>query len=194
MASIFGYLSGVAILASYIPYIRDIFLNKTKPERMSWLIWAILGGISFFSQFAKGASWSLILSGGESLGELIVFFLAIKYGLGGFMKRDFFALAGAILGLILWYLTNEPAVALFIVIAIDMMGSVLTVIKSYENPGTETVSGWVLTLLAGVFGCLAVGSFNFVLLAFPLYVCLGSSAVLLAMRLGVRNKEISSRS
>jgi hypothetical protein len=186
VVSIFGYLSGAAILASYIPYIRDIFLNKTKPERMSWLIWAVLGSIALFSQLAKGASWSLILTGAETVGELFVFFLAIKYGFGGFLKRDIIALIGAGLGLLLWYLTNEPAVALFIVIAIDLMGSILTVMKSYENPSTETASGWALTLLGGIFGCLAVGNLNFILLAFPLYTCVSSLATLVAMELGER--------
>ena len=186
MASLFGYLSGVAILASFVPYIRDIFLNKTRPERMSWLIWAILGGISFFGQFAKGASWSLIMTGGQALGDLLVFALAIKWGLGGFMKRDIFAMVGAALGLILWYLTNEAAVALFIVVAIDATGTVLTVIKSYENPGTETASAWVLTFFGGLFGCLAVGSFNLILLMFPFYVCVACVVILTAMKLGER--------
>ncbi len=179
-----GYLSGIAILLSFVPYIKDIFRGKTKPEKISWLIWSILGLIAFFSQFAKGASYSLVMIGAQAIGDLFIFILAIKYGLGGFLKRDIIALVGVGVGLFLWYITKEAAIALFVVIFIDAMGAFLTVIKSYENPATETVSSWVLTGIGGLLACISVGSFNFILLAFPLYILLASVAILIAIRLG----------
>lgn len=184
ISEIAGYLSGLAILMSFVPYIKDIFLGKTKPERISWLIWAILGSISFFSQLAKGASYSLFLVGAQAIGDLFIFILAIKYGLGGFLKRDIFALVGSGIGLFLWYITKEAAVALFIVIFIDATGAILTVLKSYEKPSTETISSWVLTFVGGFFACMAVGNLNFILLVFPSYICLASLSILIAIKLG----------
>ena len=181
-----GYLSGIAILLSFVPYLRDIFLNKTKPERASWFLWAILGFISFFSQFAKGAFWSLIMTGAQAVGDFSIFILAIKYGLGGFRKRDVMGLTGAAIGLILWYFTGEAATALFVVIFVDAIGAALTAIKAYENPATETVSSWALTFLGGVLACVAVGSFNLILLAFPFYICLASASILIAIKLGFK--------
>jgi hypothetical protein len=180
-----GYLSGIAILLSFVPYIRDIFRNKTKPERMSWLIWSILGSIAFFSQFAKGASYSLVMPGAQTVGDLLIFIFAIKYGLGGFTKRDIMALIGASAALFLWYLTSEATVALFLIIFIDGVGAVLTVIKSYENPTTETISSWVLTFIGGALACLAVGKINLVLLAFPIYICLASFSILVSIKIGL---------
>ncbi len=185
-----GYLSGIAILLSFLPYIRDIFRDKTKPERASWLIWTILGSISFFSQFAKGATWSLILPGVQAVGDALIFLLALKYGLGGLQKRDIVGLTGAAIGLVLWVLTGEAAVALFIVIFIDAIGSALTVIKTYEHPSTETVSSWVLTFLGGLFACIAVGRLDFILLAFPLYICLAGASVLVAIWLGFKRRRL----
>ncbi len=184
----FGYLSGVAISLSFVPYLISIFKKETKPERASWLIWAVLGGISFFSQSAKGASDSLWLTGVQTFGDLTIFLFAIKYGIGGLLKRDILALCGAGLSLILWYLTSEPAIALIIVIFIDALGGVLTIIKSYEYPGTESISAWVLTILGGLFGALAVGRWNLTLLAFPVYISLISLIILLAAFFGLKNK------
>lgn len=183
-----GYLSGVAMLISFAPYLKDIFLGKTKPERMSWLIWAVLGSISFFSQFAKGASFSLIMPGAQAIGDLFIFILAIKYGFGGFLKRDIMALIGASIGLFLWYLTKEAAVALFIAIFIDATGVILTVFKSYENPTTETISSWFFVFISGLLSCLAVGSLNFILLVFPFYICLAGLSILIAIKLGFKHK------
>ena len=181
-----GYFSGIAILLSFVPYLRDIFLLKTKPEGASWLIWAILGLISLFSQLAKGASWSLIMTGAQAVGDTLIFLLAIKYGLGGLNKRDIIGLIGAVIGLILWYFTGEAAVALFVVIFIDAIGAVLTTIKAYEYPTTETISSWLLTFLGGFFACVAVGSFNLILLAFPFYICLASLSILIAIKFGLK--------
>lgn len=184
-----GYLSGVAILLSFVPYIRDIFRGKTRPERMSWLIWAILGLIAFFAQLAKGGTFSTIFTAAQAAGDLSIFILGIKYGVGGLVKRDIIALIGAVIGLILWYLTKEAAVALFIVIFVDALGVVLTVIKSYEQPKTETVSTWVLTFIAGVLACLAVGRFNFILLSFPFYISLAGLSILIAIKLGLKKNK-----
>lgn len=182
-----GYLSGIAIILSFFPYIRDIFRDKTKPERASWLIWTILGLISFFSQFAKGATWSLTMTGAQAAGDALIFLLALKYGLGGLQKRDIAGLTGAAIGLILWGLTGEAAVALFIVVFVDAIGVALTVIKTYRYPSTETVSSWVLTFLGGLFACIAVGRLDFVLLAFPFYICLASISILISIWLGFRH-------
>ena len=189
MTEIAGYLSGIFILLSFLPYIKGIFKHETKPERASWLIWSILGGISFFSQLAKGASDSLWLAGVQTFGDLFIFLIAIKYGIGGLLKRDILALIGAGLSLVLWYFTKEPVVALFIVIFIDALGVVLTIIKTRENPSTEPMSAWILTGLAGFFAMLAVGKLNFVLLSFPTYILLASLALILTIKLGAaRNK------
>ncbi|MFA5155573.1 MAG: hypothetical protein WC453_04020 [Patescibacteria group bacterium] len=186
LVSVAGYLSGLAILLSFLPYVRDILRGQTRPERMSWLIWALLGVIFFSTQLAEGATFSLILPAAQTAGDLLIFVLAIKWGYGGLLKRDIGALGGLLLGLILWGLTKEAAVALFIVILIDAMGAALTAIKSYEQPASETPSAWWLTFIGGALGCLAVGSLNGILLVFPVYICLASASILLAIRLGKR--------
>jgi hypothetical protein len=186
---LFGYISGFLILLSFVPYLRDIFKGTTKPERASWLIWSVLNMIAFFSQLAKGASDSLWLTGGQVVGDIAVFLLSIKYGMGGYAKKDLIALTAASTGLILWYITNEAAIALFIAIMIDAAGLYLTVEKAYEKPFTETLSSWVLTLLAGFFAFFSVDALNFTLLAWPMYIFIAGAAVTTAMILGKRRSE-----
>ena len=188
ISQIFGYLSGIAILLSFVPYTKDIFLNKTKPERASWFIWSILGFISFFSLLSKGATYSLFLPGGQALGDIFIFLLSIKYGFGGFLKRDFIALIGAGVGLFLWYITKEALIALLVAISIDGIGVLLTVVKSYEQPKTETISAWILTFLGGLFGIFAVGNLNIILLIFPIYICIANLSIILAIKLGLQKQ------
>ncbi len=190
MLQIWGYISEIISVVCFLPYVRDILLKKTKPERASWLIWTMLGGIAFFSQLAKGASNSLWMPGVQTFGVILVFLLSLKFGTGGLSKRDLIALAFSGLGLGLWYLTKEAATALYIVIAIDAVGALLTAVKAYEDPESETMSTWFLSGLSGFFATLAVGSFNLVLLSYPVYIWIINWVVVAAMVIG--SKKLST--
>lgn len=169
MLEFLGVLSGIFSASGYIPYIRDILARKTKPERASWLIWTVLTVIAFFTQFAKGASYSLWLPALETCGLTIVLFLSIQFGVGGLQKRDL--------------------AALYITIGIDAIGTILTVQKAYEKPETETLSTWLLVASAGILGMLAVGQWNTILLSYPFYIFLANGATASAMLLGEKRKH-----
>jgi hypothetical protein len=188
MLQVLGLLSGVLSGVSYLPYLRDIFRHTTKPERASWLIWSVLGSIAFFSQLAEGATWSLWLTGIDTLGVLLIFLLSIRFGVGGLTRRDIIALTAAGIGLILWYFTRHASIALLITMLIDAAGAYLTVVKAYEDPGSETLSTWVIVAIAGILGMLAVGQFNLILLSYPFYIFLANFAVAIAMLLGKSKK------
>lgn len=188
MLQILGILAGLISVFCYIPYVRDILLKTTKPERASWLIWTVLGSISFFSQLAKGASNSLWMTGVQTFGVALIFAMSIKFGTGGLTSRDVKALIVALIGLIIWYFTQEAAWALFIVIIVDAAGALLTVFKAYEDPESETISTWFLSGLSGLIAAFAVGSWNFILLSYPVYICLANWTVVAAMKISPNKK------
>jgi hypothetical protein len=189
MLAFFGYISGILSVLCYLPYIRDILLGKTKPERASWFIWSVLGSIAFFSQLSKGASYSLWLPGVQTPGVLLVFLLSLKFGVGGLQRNDSIALLIAGGALALWYLTKEAALALYLVLLIDSTGAVLTLHKAYDYPESETLSTWVLAGLAGLFATLAVGRFDVILLSYPLYTFGTNVLIVSAIFLGFQRKK-----
>jgi hypothetical protein len=186
---IFGYLAALLSIVAVLPYIRDILKGKTKPERASWFIWTVLGSIAFFSQLEKGASNSLWMVGTSTVCVLIVSILSIKFGSGGFARRDKISLLIAAIGLLLWFFTKEAAIALFITIIIDLTGSFLTVVKSLEDPESETISTWIIAFISGIFAALSVGEWSFILLVYPLYIFLANFAVVVAILLGKNHKK-----
>ncbi len=190
MREILGYGSGILIALSCIPYIRDILLAKTKPQRMTWFIWAILLSIAFFAQLSKGGNWSLITTGVDWLGVVIIFILSIKRGMGGATKLDKIALAGAGAGLLLWYLTNEALFAIIITIFIDFIAGMLTILKTYKQPETETFIAYIICGTGGLLGVFAVGEINFSLIIFPLWICLFNYAIGITILLGRRKIDL----
>lgn len=189
MFKIIGVLAGILAFISYIPYIKDILTKKVKPERASWLIWSVLASIAFFSQLSKGAVQSLWFTGLDSIGAFIIVILAIKFGLGGIRKRDTLALIAAGIGLIIWYFTHNAIYALLITIAIDAIGTGLTVWKTFEHPATETYSMWLIICVAGIMAVASVGKINPTLMLYPFYIFLANLSVVFAIYLGRKSKQ-----
>lgn len=188
MLQILGLLGGLFALGSVVTYIRDTLLLKVKPQRTTFFIWSVLGSIAFFSQLAKGASNSLWLPGLEAFGAIAIFLLSIKYGVGGFSKRDYIALLIAAFGIIAWYFTKEAAIALYLVILVDSAGLYLTLHKAYVTPDSETNFPWILSGFGGLLSLFSVGSINIILLSYPFYIMIANTAVVAAIQMGLRRK------
>ena len=192
MTQILGWLSFVVLLLSYIPYVIDILKGNTKPERAAFFIWTVLGFSLISSQLAEGGMESVLLSVGGTVGPLIVFLLSIKYGVGGFLLRDKFALVFAAIGLLLWYLTNNPAFVLWIAILIDSAGVYLLLIKSYKDPASELPLLWASGVVAGTLSILSVGRLDINLLAFPVWLTINNGVIFTTIiyrtkKLGINN-------
>ncbi len=170
-------LSVVFFLFAAPPYIIDTLKGKTKPERATWFVFSVLGIIAFISQVKLGAAWSLVFSGFDTFGSLIVFVLSIKHGVGGWTLLDRIALVVAGAGVVVALAAHEPVVALLGDILADIAGTVLTVYKTFQAPDTETTISWLLVGTGALTGVLAVGSFNVALLLYPAYLMLANYAV-----------------
>lgn len=190
MLQIIGILAGLISISGYFPYIRDVIKRTTYPERASWLIWDVLTAIDFFSLMAKGAYASLWLPGLETIAMAIVLLLSLKFGTGGLSKKDVYSLIAAGIGLVLWYFTKEPAVALYITIGIDAIGTLLAIQKAYNDPESETLSTWILVAIAGILSMISVGEWNLVLLSYPFYIFVANASIAAAILSG-KSRNVS---
>lgn len=182
MALLLGIMSGALSILGYIPYIIDTIRKRTQPERASWLIWSTIGTISFLSQVSEGATDSLWFAGVQVSGTITIFVLSVRLGYGQYLSpKNRVVFSIAMCGVVAWYLTDSAVYALMISIAIGLLGGVVTIQKAYEDPDSETLSTWVLALLASVFAILAVGELDWVLLAFPLYLLTLYTAIVAAI-------------
>jgi hypothetical protein len=173
----FGILSATVNTIGMIPYVKDVFKHKTKPERATWWIWLALGTVAISAQVAAGSTWSLFMVGAQTTAVAVIAFLSVKYGYGTFKRKDFISLLIAMFGLVLWKITSDPLYALLIVVAIDALAVWLTAAKTWKAPHTETLIAWILSSLAGLFGLLAVGKPNLTQLIYPLYILTANSTV-----------------
>ncbi len=190
--AIIGISSGLLSLISTFPYIRDIFRKKTKPERGTWWIWSLLSVVFLFAQFDAGATWSLGLTIGEVVGLLVIAILSLRYGYGKFDTRDSIGLVIAVIGIVVWQVTDSPLAAILIVMMVDVVAYGLTLRKAWRAPRTETLSSWVMSALSGILAVLAVGDAGFTVLIYPLYVAVfdGSVTLIISYRRKARARRM----
>ena len=95
-----------------VPYLRDIRRGTTRPQRVSWLVFATLSIVAAVSQIAAGGGPGVWLAGGSAFGFTLVFVASIRHGEGGFAASDRVApcrlAAAADCENVLWSGTDAP--------------------------------------------------------------------------------------
>jgi hypothetical protein len=173
----FGILAGILQLVASAPYVRDILRGSTKPQRATWTIWTSLSFVVLASQWAGGATWSLALTIGQTVSCVAIFGLAMRRGVGGVSPVELVLLAIAALGIAGWYVAGDPTLATCSVVIADIIGVALMLPKTYLDPGSETLSTYVIGLVSTMLAIAAVGSGAPALLLYPLYILVADGVV-----------------
>jgi hypothetical protein len=183
LAPLLGMLAGAMSIADTIPYVRDMLRGTTRPHRGSWLIWSTLAVVVVSSQWAAGATWSLVMVGTDAALTLLIFSLAIRRGVGGVTPGEGLMLGIAAAGVLGWVVADAPLVATAGVIVADLTATALMTPKTWRQPDSETLSTFMCASAAGALGAGAVGALDPALLVYPIYFCLINAAIALLILL-----------
>jgi hypothetical protein len=134
------FFAAVAILVSLIrygTYLWSIHKGETRPHVFSWFNWGTVTGIGAYAQFA--------LNGGASVWVLVVVsftcyfiaFLALFIGEKNITKTDWYSFIGALIAIPVWVLTDNPFMALVVIVIIDVLTYYPTIRKSWNDPWGE---------------------------------------------------------
>ncbi|MDZ7962983.1 MAG: hypothetical protein RMY34_34845 [Aulosira sp. DedQUE10] len=181
--AVIGVVAGFLSLLGFLPYLVSIYQGKTRPNRVTWWIWAIVGLILCSSYYSSGAVNTIWVPVCSAVGHLIIAILAIKYGEGGWNRFDRGCLLSAGISLLLWWQFSSPIIALVINIGIDFLGALPTIRKSYYQPQTEDPFTWTIFLSAHTLNLFALKNWSFALSAYPLYLfCSTATIVIFLLR------------
>ena len=183
---VLGLAAGLIGVADTIPYVRDTLRGTTRPHRGTWLIWGVLALVVCLSQYADGASWSLVMAGVQAVLTGVIFALSIRHGEGGLRPVEMVMIAVATVGVIGWIVADEPLVATACVVAADLIGAAMMIPKTYRDPESETLITFAFASLGGALAAGAVGALDLSLLLYPVYYLLanGTLAMLICVRRG----------
>jgi hypothetical protein len=182
----FEYLVVIAavgsLLAAFV-YIRSMFVGATKPNRVSWLMWAIAPLIATSAALSNGVGWAVLPVFMAGFSPFLIFTASFFAKKAYWRLSSFDYVCGALsaIALIMWWLTKDPNIAIIFAIASDALASIPTLTKAWKNPETESVWPFII----GVFGAassLAVATlWTFSEYSFPSYLIIVNIMVLLAL-------------
>ncbi|MES3006084.1 MAG: hypothetical protein V4664_04010 [Patescibacteria group bacterium] len=151
-----GILSGVFLIAGYIPYIYEVFRKTTIPNRASWFIWSLSTAIILFGVSNTGTHEAIWVPVADTAGCFIIFILSIFYGVGGWSKTDKISLSITLSSLVILALTGNALIALLMNLLIYISGYVSTIKKALIDPKSESVFAWSLFFIGVLLNFLTV--------------------------------------
>lgn len=163
-------------------YLRDTLRGTTKPNRVTWLLWA------FAPLLAAAVEWR----GGVGLRALPTFmvgFMPLLVFVGSFHNRaavwkvrriDYACGAMSVVATVVWLVTRNGVLAICAAITADFLAGMPTVVKSWTHPETETVYSYLGAVISMAVVLLTITSWNFEEAAFPVFiVCMAAVEVVL---------------
>lgn len=165
-------LGAVLELIGISVYVRETLKGHVKPNRVTWLMWAVPGFIGGAAALAEGVTWATIPVFAASVGPLIVFAAsyvnkASYWRLGAF---DYGSGLLSLVALILWGVTSDPNIAIMCAIVSDSFAAIPTYVKAWRQPKTENAMPFILGVLNPATSFAAIAVWTFSAYAFPLYL------------------------
>jgi hypothetical protein len=174
-------LIGVAAqFIGIIAYIKDTLRGKNKPNKISWMMWAVAPMIATFAALSDGVGWSVLPVFMSGFGPLLVFISSFVNRNAYWKLERFDYLCGicSILALVFWGITREPAVAIMFAIASDAFAAVPTLAKILAHPETETPFPYITGMFSAFTSFAAMQTRSFSAYAFPAYLIIINSSLI----------------
>ncbi|MEO8637507.1 MAG: hypothetical protein ABI430_01235 [Candidatus Taylorbacteria bacterium] len=185
-------LSVLVSLAGATAYIRDTIRGKTKPNRVTWFMWALaplVGTVAALSAHADPWATSRIFLAGFI--PLIVFVSSFFNPKSYWKLAIFDILCGvcSLLAFALWLGIDSPRIAILLAALGDGLAALPTIRKAWVNPETETGLTYIASLVAVLLVLPSIPVWNIENSAFQ--ICLLIVNVLLIF--SVYRKRIGKR-
>jgi hypothetical protein len=178
-------------------YLRDTLRGTTKPNRVTWLLWAVAPLLASAVEFDQGV-------GLRALPTFMVGFMPLLVFIGSFhnpasvwkiRRVDYACGLVSVVGTLTWLVTRNGVLAISAAILADFMAGVPTVMKSWTHPETETVYSYVGAVISMAVLLLTITHWTFDEAAFPVFIlCMASvEVVLVGLEPGPRLRRAKHR-
>lgn len=190
-SSLFGVLGSVIAVAAFVPYLRHMYQGTTKPHVVSWFLWGLLQAIAFFAQISRGAGPGAWVTAVTVVLCWTVAVTAFANGETTITRMDRWVFVGAMTGIILWQMTNNPVYAAILVTLSDFLAFIPTYRKTYHKPDEETASQYAISAIRSLFSILALEAYSVTTALYPASIMITDS-VFVAM-VFARRRSIQKR-
>ena len=191
-AQMFVIFGAFANIAGSGVYIFDTLKGKTKPNRMTFLLWGIVPFIGVAASLVQGVTWATIPVIVSAICPLAIFAASFinKNAYWRLGRFDYLCGTISILALFLWWLTKEPNLAIVFAILADFVAGIPTLVKAWRHPETETASGYAGAMVSSLSGFGVAGNWTIASIAFPAYLLLNNTALVIGILRGKLRRSV----
>jgi hypothetical protein len=186
---VFGALLNLAGSTSYI---ISTIKGKTKPNRVSWFLWAAAPLLAFSAEIQHGVGLAALMTFMAGFCPFLIFLASFVNRKSTWRLTRFDVICGllSVAGLILWYMTGNSTLAIVFGILADGLAGIPTVVKSYKEPDSENWHAFFVGGISAAIALLTIDTWDFAHYGFPIYIlslCM-LLVVLIKFRVGKRVK------
>ncbi len=177
-------LSALISLSGAYAYIKDMFRGKSKPNLVTWGLWAfaplIATGAAFSAHADIWATARIFMSG---FGPFLVFFSAfiIKQGYWKLSRFDYICGVLSIVSISAWLLADSPLLAILLAATADLLATLPTLIKAWKYPETETLYTYIVGIFTATIIIPAIPIWNIENAAFQVYLMIANIGLCLVV-------------
>ncbi len=165
-------------------YIINTIKGTTKPNRVSWSMWALaplIGTAAALSAHADAWATARIFLAG--LLPLLVF-LASFVNPRSYWKLNAFDMTCGVLSLlaiIVWVAADSPTMAILLTATADGSAALPTIVKAWKYPQTETGLTYIAGFLTGLLFIPSIPTWDIANSAFQFYLLICSGTLVVAV-------------
>lgn len=175
----FIYLGLLFNIFGTAKYIIATLRGQTKPNRVTFFLWALAPLIAFAAQLQEGVGISSLMTFVVGFNPLLVFIASFVNKKSEWKLHPIDKVCGilSLLGLLLWMVFQTGIIAIVFSILADALAGIPTVVKAYHEPETENPWPFIGGVISATIALLVARAYDFATIAFPIYI-LGICALL----------------
>lgn len=185
-------ISTILGLSGAFAYIRDMVRGKSKPNLVTWGLWAFAPLVATGAALSADADgWATVRIFMSGFGPLLVF-VAAFFVHGSYWKLskfDYLCGGLSLIGLFVWLGIDSPLGAILILALADLFAAIPTLIKAWKFPETESVYSYFIFLLTSMIVIPAIPVWNIENSAFQIYLLTVNSALFIVVLRGYFRKR-----
>ena len=174
--------------ASSSAYIWSTLKGRTKPNRVTFFLWAVAPFIATAAALNADVGWAVIPVFMIGFMPCLIFLASFVnpnayWKLGTF---DYVCGALSVLALVLWLVTSNPILAIALALLADFAAAIPTIIKAWRFPETEHFGAYAGATFNNALVFTYAPVYTFATIAFPAYTV----ALCLFILVGIYRKKI----
>jgi hypothetical protein len=174
-------LAALISIAGSSAYIRDTLRGTSKPNRVSWAMWALAPLIGTAGALSSGADmWATVRTFLAGFLPLLVFLSSFLNPKSYWKLTAFDLLCGAcsFLAIVVWLVLDSPRYAILFAAIGDAFASLPTIRKAWHHPETETGVTYIASFVSVLLVLPSIPVWNIENSAFQIQLLLANAILL----------------